>query len=146
MPATSKSTISCQFRIMNSSGRIKSSTCMHGWSTVPVQAALASGANQSHWKRASIATMALWIVWRNRSRVWISKGPCDIGNCMAYAGGRYCQPVVKDMVDMPLISQLENFVDDSEVHESAECKRLCLRCGAGFATVFSMRSTVGIIC
>ena len=30
---------------------------------------------------------------------------------------------------MPLISQLENFVDDSEVHESAEGKRLCLRSG-----------------
>ena len=30
---------------------------------------------------------------------------------------------------MPIITLLQNCGDDSEVQESAECKRLCLRCG-----------------
>ena len=39
------------------------------------------------------------------------------------------QVLLQSICTMPLISQLENSVDDSEFHESAECKGLCLRCG-----------------
>ena len=79
-------------------------------------------------------SIAPWILWRKCLREWISKAPSDVSGCLAYECGNYCQPIVKDMMDMPLISQLENLVDAGwqagrgicEVHQAAEDKRLCL--------------------
>ena len=79
-------------------------------------------------------TIAPWIVWRKCFKEWISKGPSDVSGCLSYECGSYCLPALKDMVDMPLISQLENLADKGwdvgrgikEVHQSPEDKRLCL--------------------